>query len=155
MIPKTQPPCCLHFGCLGGKGHFVHAPWQVPAGVSVQTVVSQFRPFMEGMDGRLHDEAIDRWLTHWFEAADGSQMTFIAKRDRTVDTRQGSWCGFLMPGNLPLKTALRVAMESFPNVKVWVAETCRLCGVAPNADGTCKCRGNNLPAAQTTPEVRP
>ncbi len=71
------------------------------------------------MDGKLHTEVNDRWLAHYFEAADGTHMTFIAKKDNSVDDRPGSWCGFLMPGKISLEAALQVALSYWSKLPVW------------------------------------
>lgn len=119
MIPPTQPDLVWHFGCIGRPGHYAR-PERGKVTKLAEVSRVWIREWLQQLDGKLHDEASDRWLTHWIEAADGSQMTLIAKRDYSVDTRPGSWCAFLMPGNSPLKTALRVAQEAFPDLKVWL-----------------------------------
>lgn len=120
-LPRTQPPHCFYFGCKDRPGHYTFVPDVLPHPdlLCGERENREYDQFLGSLDGRMHDEQSERWLTHWFEAADGSQMTLIAKRDRSVDTRPGSWCGFLMPGNSPLNTALRVAREAFPNLTVW------------------------------------
>lgn len=118
MIPPTSPTCCLYFGCLNRHGHYVHFPENHRSINDVSKLLST-KDWIESMDGCLHDEQSDQWLIHCFQAADKTQMTFIAKRDRSVDTRPGSWAGFLMPGVLQLATALQVARKAFPNLKVW------------------------------------
>ncbi len=112
MIPATQPRQCLHFGCIDRAGHHVHSPAR-------SAIDSTLKEWIGNMDGQLHTETTDRWLRHRFEAADGTQITFIAKRDNNVDTRPGSWCGFVMPGNRSLDTALRVAQLAWPQLPIW------------------------------------
>lgn len=111
-IPATQPKLCLHFGCIDRAGHHAHAP-------DGSMIEHSLKQWMGHLDGMLSADLIDRWLTHWFEAADGTHMTFIAKPDHSVDSRPGSWCGFLMPGKATLEIALEVAREAWPNLTVW------------------------------------
>jgi len=114
MAAPTQPKVCLHFGCIDRPGHFVHSPDGSP-------VDYHMKHWIQKLDSLVHAERTDRWLTHWFEAEDGSQITVIARRDNEIDSRPGSWCGFIMPGNSPLETALRVAREAWPKHHIWDA----------------------------------
>jgi len=113
MILPTSPDVCLHFGCIGRSGHYANHPDGERANPN------PWGKWMSGMDGKLHSEDHDRWLTHWFEASDGSKMTFIAKKDNSVDSRPGSWCGFLMPEHRELEYALKIAQGAWPQLLVW------------------------------------
>ncbi len=62
MIPKTKPHICIHFGCIERSGHRASTHDKSSVGYD-------FCRWIENMDGQLHTEAHDRWLTHHFQAA--------------------------------------------------------------------------------------
>lgn len=115
MILSKPPTHVWHFGCSNGRpGHYATSP-----GSNLDPFYDEVQRWVESMDGKLHSEQSDVWLTHRFEAANGGLMTFIARRDRTTDTRPGSWCGFLIPGIPNLYDSFVAARAAFPHLRIW------------------------------------
>lgn len=116
MILSKPPTHIWHFGCSNGRpGHYATAhPTTIP-----DPFYDEVRKWVESMDGKLHSEQFNVWLTHRFETENQMQVTFIARRDRTTDTRPGSWCGFLIPGFVHIDEAIAMSRAAFPNLRIW------------------------------------
>lgn len=114
MTPLQYP---YYFGCVRYCGHFSFTQHLQGANVDISVLL---RPF----DGQHHYKPYNpKQPSVQLEGAAGItylpdlDATLLAFWDRSVDTREGSWSGFFLPGQHPdPQKTIALARELFPRI---------------------------------------